>query len=511
MKAAIAVAALLAATTALIAVLERWVGVPDASSTYLLAVLASAVYFGVFAAIATAVGAFLLYNFLFVDPNFTLAVSDPGELLNLILLLVLGIAVGQLAAAQRSRAQVAIEREHEARALFRISRTLATRTDTAAVLGELGATVHAEAAMTRVWIGIARPSGGERVAADTGDGTQGVDASVEHVILRRMPGDTPARWVQVNPPTAGRTIDPDIRVYRVAIEAADESLGSIWATRPRSVGEPGRSATRLLAAAADQIGQAIEQDRLAAEARIAEVARRSDAVKTALLESVSHDLRTPLATIRAAAGTILEGPEAVPEADRRASAEAIDREAEHLNRMVTNLLDMGRIEGGALRADREALAVEESARETVDRYRPRLADLELTYDWAEGLPPVYADPVFLGQVMANLLDNAASFVPSGGQVRIGARMVDGMVQIRVEDSGPGVAPDALPHLFEKFYRSGSPEAGSRTGTGTGLAVVRGLTEAMGGHAEAHPSELGGLAVDVSLPVAPAPPGGGSDS
>jgi two-component system sensor histidine kinase KdpD len=171
---------------------------------------------------------------------------------------------------------------------------------------------------------------------------------------------------------------------------------------------------------------------------------------------------------------------------------------------------MGRIEGGALRADREALAVEESARETVDRYRPRLADLELTYDWAEGLPPVYADPVFLGQVMANLLDNAASFVPSGGQVRIGARMVDGMVQIRVEDSGPGVAPEALPHLFEKFYRSGSPEAGSRTGTGTGLAVVRGLTEAMGGHAEAHPSELGGLAVDVLLPVAPAPPGG-SDS
>jgi two-component system sensor histidine kinase KdpD len=510
MKAAIAVATLLAATTALVAILERWVGVPDASSTYLLAVLASAVYLGVFAAIATAVGAFLLYNFVFVHPNFTLAVSDPGELLNLILLLVLGIAVGQLAAAQRIRAQVAIEREHEATALFRISRTLATRTDTAAVLGELAATVHDEAAMTRVWIGIARSSGGERIAADTGDGPPGVDVSVEHAILRRMPGDTPARWVQVNPPAAGRTIDPDVRVYRVAIVAADGDLGSIWGTRPRSEAEPGRSATRLLAAAADQIGQAIEQDRLAAEARSAEVARRSDSVKTALLESVSHDLRTPLATIRAAAGTILEGPDAVSEADRRASAEAIDREAEHLNRMVTNLLDLGRIEGGALRADREAMAVEESVRETVDRYRPRVVNLQLTYDWAEALPPVYADPVFLGQVIANLLDNAASFVPAEGQVRIGARVVDDMVQIRVEDSGPGVPAKALPHLFEKFYRSGSPESNARTGTGTGLAVVRGLTEAMGGHAEAHRSELGGLAVDVSLPVAPAPPGSGSD-
>jgi two-component system sensor histidine kinase KdpD len=439
-----------------------------------------------------------------------LVVSDPGELLNLILLLVLGIAVGQLAAAQRSRARVAIEREHEATALFRISRTLATRSDTAAVLGELAATVQAEAEMTRVWIGIARPSGGERIAADTGDGTPGPDLSVEHATLRRMPGDTPARWIQVNPPAAGRKVGPDGRVYRVAIVAADEDLGSIWGTRPRSEAEPGRSATRLLAAAADQIGQAIEQDRLAAEARSAEVARRSDAVKTALLESVSHDLRTPLATIRAAAGTILEGPDAVSEADRRASAEAIDREAEHLNRMVTNLLDLGRIEGGALRADREALAVEESVRETVDRYRPRVANLELTYDWADALPPVYADPVFLGQVIANLLDNAASFVPTGGHVRIGARVVDDMVQIRVEDGGPGVPADALSHLFEKFYRTGPPEAGRRTGTGIGLAVVRGLTEAMGGHTDAHPSELGGLAVDVSLPAAPAPPGSGSN-
>jgi two-component system sensor histidine kinase KdpD len=500
------VVALLAATTALIAVLERWVGVPDASATYLLAVLASAVYLGVGAAVATAFGGFLLYNFLFVHPNFTLEVSDPGELLNLILLLVLGIAVGQLAAAQRNRAQQAVEREHEARALFRISRALATRTETAAVLAELATAVVAEAGLTRVWIGLARSSGGERVVADT-DGERPIsDPSVDHAFLRRMPGDTPARWILVHPPAAAPdTADPSYRVYRVAIEAADESLGSIWATRPRSDDEPGRSATRLLAAAADQIGQAIEQDRLAAEARSAEVARRSDAVKTALLESVSHDLRTPLATIRAAAGTILEGSDAVPEADRLASAAAIDREAEHLNRMVTNLLDLGRIEGGALRADREALPLEEAVMATVDRYRSRLADRQVAYVWPDDLPPVFADPVFLEQVLANLVDNAATFVPPGGQIRIGAAVVDGMVRITVEDAGPGVPTDALPHLFEKFYRAGPAEPGSRSGTGTGLAVVRGLTEAMDGHVDARASVLGGLAVDVSLPIAPEPP------
>jgi two-component system sensor histidine kinase KdpD len=497
------VVAALAVTTALVAALERWVGVPDASSTYLLAVLATAVYFGVGAAVATAIGAFLLYNFLFVHPSLTLAVADPGELLNLLLLLVLGIAVGQLAAAQHSRAQAAIEREHEARALFRISRTLATRTDTAAVLQELAVALRVEAGLERAWIGLARPSGGERTLADTGGGGAAPEPSGDHAVLRRTPGDEPAWWIRISSPGSGPAPDPARQIYRVAIEAGGESLGSIWGVRARAAGDPGRSATRLLAAAADQIGQAIEQDRLADEARAAEVARRSDELKTALLESVSHDLRTPLATIRTAAGTILEGSEAVSEADRLEAAAAIDREAEHLNRMVANLLDLGRIEAGALRADREALDVEEAVQGAVARYRDRLAERAVAYQLPADLPPAYADAVFLGQVLANLLDNAATFVPAGGTVRIGGSLEDGEVLIRVEDSGPGVPPEALGHLFEKFYRAGSPP--SRTGTGTGLAVVRGLTEAMGGHVAASPSQLGGLAVDVWLPAAPKPP------
>jgi two-component system sensor histidine kinase KdpD len=494
----------LAATTMLVAVLERWVGVPDASSTYLLAVLATAIYLGVGAAVATAFGAFLLYNFLFVHPNFTFVVEDPGELLNLLLLLVLGIAVGQLAAAQRNRAQLAIEREHEARALFRISRTLATREETAAVLGELAGVVRAEADVDRVWIGLARSTGGERIVADTGGEEEAPDPAADQVLLRRMPGDEPARWVRVHPTGARAVVARHL--YRVAIEAGGEQLGSIWASRARDAGEPHRSATRLIAAAADQVGQALEQDRLAAEARTAEVARRSDELKSALLESVSHDLRTPLATIRAAAGTILEGPEAVTEADRVAAAAAIDREVEHLNRMVTNLLDLGRIEGGALRADREALDVEEIVRTAIERYRMRLEPRSIEVSVPADLPPAFADPVFIAQVLANLFDNAASFVPPQGSVRVGAGTEDGLIRIRVEDSGPGVSEDALEHLFEKFYRAGHPEAGpaGRSGTGTGLAVVRGLTEAMGGRARAAPSELGGLAIDVLLPSAPAP-------
>ena len=136
---------------------------------------------------------------------------------------------------------------------------------------------------------------------------------------------------------------------------------------------PDRTETRLLAAAADQIGQALAQDRLAAESQAAEIARQSDALKSALLQSVSHDLRTPLATIRAAAGTLRPGSGLSAE-DQQESADAIDREVEYLNRLVTNLLDLSRIEAGALRAERDVFELDDLVGQTVDRLRPRLAD-----------------------------------------------------------------------------------------------------------------------------------------
>jgi two-component system sensor histidine kinase KdpD len=498
------VVALLAATTLLVAALERWVGVPDASATYLLAVLAAAMYLGTAAAVATAIGAFLTYNFLFVHPNFTFVVEDPGELLNLLLLLVLGIAVGQLASRQRSRAAAAVEGEREARALFRISRALATREDTASALGTVAETLLDELGLERVTVGLASPAGAERVVADTGGAEPAPRVTEDHAVLHRAPGDTPARWARVHPPGARASEGAGSAAYRVAIEVAGVERGSVWALRPRAADPLARADNRILAAAADQVGQALEQDRLAEEARAAEVARRGDELKTALLDSVSHDLRTPLATIRAAAGTILEGADAVPETDRLASAQAIDREAEHLNRLVTNLLDLSRVESGALRADLEAVDLADALKPMMTRYRARLAERHLELDLPVNLPPVRADAVFLDQVVSNLLENEVKFVAPGGRVRVRAAAHDGTVRLSVDDTGPGVPPDALPRLFEKFYRTGSGGRSARPGTGTGLAVVRGLTEAMGGSVGARTSDLGGLGIDVDLPAAVPP-------
>ena len=320
-------------------------------------------------------------------------------------------------------------------------------------------------------------------------------------MLQRRPGDEPAQWSLIHRSLPGRHVPSSDETYRVRIEASDEPLGSVWALRSRGAGPPDAVQTRLLAAVADQVGQALARDRAAEEMRAAEVARQSDALKTSLLQAVSHDFRTPLAVIRAAAGSIDEDERATPE-DRRADRLAIEREVEYLNRLVANLLDMSRIEAGALRADRDVFELEELVERALVRVRTRAGGRTIEAD----IDPVVVrvDPVFLDAILANILDNALRYTADDGRIRIAARAHDGSVRLCVEDDGPGVADDARERIFEKFYRVPGAHAGSRGGLGVGLAVVRGLAEAMGGQVHAERASLGGLAIVLDLPAADVP-------
>jgi len=499
----------LAAASVIVWFLEDQLGVPNASAVYLLAVVATAIGSGTLGAVASAIAGILLYDYLFTNPIHTLVMSDPGEWLNVVLLLFVGLVVGQLAALQRSRTEQARAREREARELFSISRVLATRRSTPTALPEIASILERATGMGRVWISLGADDASERLAAESrpvvrepneAAGMRGAPTSLPHAVLRRMPGDEPAQWVRVHPPAAGRgrVVRDQVTSYRVRIEAGATTLGSTWGTLSRRSEVPDRTATRLLAAAADQIGQALAQDRLAAEAQAAEVSQQSDALKSALLQSVSHDLRTPLAAIRAAAGSLRPTP-GLSDADRRASAEAIEREVERLDRLVANLLDLSRIEAGALRAEREVFELDDVVGPIIDRLRPQLAAQVLTVDLSRSA--ILADPIFLDEIVTNLLENAAKFTPRGGPVRISSR--DGgdgdHVRLTIEDGGPGIPEDAIDRIFDKFYRVPGVGAGSRPGSGIGLAVVRGLADAMGAEVHARTSDLGGLAMDVDLP------------
>ena len=467
----------LAGSTLAVAVLETWVGVPNASAVYLVAVVLCGLRAGTGAAILAAIGAFLVYNYAFTEPRFTFQISDPGVLLSVVLLLFVGIVVGQLAALERSRAEAARAREQEARALFRVSRVLATRSSTDVALAQIAAVLAVETGMDRVWIALGPDVGAEQRVADTSTDARAV-AATRFRVLQRRPGDEPAEWSLVHLPSTGGPRQSGSEVYRIRIEASGEPLGSIWASRVREAGIPDREATRLLAGAADQIGQALARDRVATEARAAEIARQSDALKSSLLQSVSHDFRTPLAVIQAAAGSLDAGDE-VSAADRHADRLAIEREVLYLNRLVSNLLDLSRIEAGALRADRDIYELDDLVDQAVARTRPRLGRRTLEV----GVDPllVLVDPVFLDAALANVLDNAIKYTPDGATIAITARdAAPDRVRLSIDDDGPGVPDDARQRIFEKFYRAPGAAGGSRGGLGIGLAVVRGLVQAMGG-------------------------------
>ena len=339
-----------ALATVAVGVLETVIPSLSAAPIYLLAVMSVGLLAGTIPAVVTAVASFLLYDFLFVAPFYTLTISDPDEWLNLLLLLAVAVVIGRLAALQAERAEEVAERAREAEALFAISRSLATSTEP----GRGGRcrprpSWRVSTAMDRsgwVWARRRPRSGSSRTPpAGTPLPVPGL-AGRPSADARRRAGPLdpdPCRG------SARRRRDAAASVYRIRVEVPGEALGSLWALRAEGERDPDRAETRILAAAADQLGQAVRRDRLVAEALEAEVARRSEALKTALLDSVSHDLRTPLATIRAAAGQHARRTSVAWTPEERTDAlRSIDAEAERMNRLVRNLLDLSRIEGGAL-------------------------------------------------------------------------------------------------------------------------------------------------------------------
>jgi two-component system sensor histidine kinase KdpD len=500
-------AATIAAATVVVAVLEQTAQIPDASAVYLVAVVIVGTVGGTGPALGTAVASFLVYDLLFTEPRLSLAISDTSELLNLVLVLIVALAVGRLAALGRERAGEAERRAIEATGLFAVSRLLATADQTETIASAIVERLARDADLERVWIGL---EGGahDHVMADTGMGPIPNAAIVTTLV--RMPGDEPARWLRAHDagPRAGKQSKTSGAgdLIRIRIETGGTVLGSLWAVKAAGSSAPGPAATRLLALAADQLALGIRRDRLRQDATSAEVARRSDALKSALLDSVSHDLRTPLASIRATAGNLADPALPWSVDDVRRAAETIDAEAQRLDRFVRSVLDLSRIESGALRPDFEVFDLSELIERAVDRLGPTLGDRPITFKLAPDLPFVRVDAVLLDAIVANILDNVADHTPPGTAITVTACQAEaGRVRLTIEDAGPGVADADLELVFDKFQRGGRPHERARRGMGVGLSIVRGMAEALDGTATARRSDLGGLAIDLGLPTAAEPP------
>ena len=477
----------------------------DASPVYLVAVVLVGSRFGMWAGVATAIASFLAYDILFTEPRFSLIVADSREWLDLVLFLFLAVVVGRLSALGLERAAEASRRASESNALFAMSRILAVAPSLEAAAAEIVQRLVRETGLERVWIAIER-AGYSATLADSDPGRP-MPTSAFVTNLVRTPGDTPARWVRSHEakPVGAASGETRQELLRVRMEADGAVIGSLKATRARATGHPTRETTRLLALAADQLALAIRRDELRRDATEAEIARQGDTLKSALLDAVSHDLRTPLASIRAAAGSLSDPDMPLTEDQARATGAAIDLEAQRLDRLVREVLDLSRIEAGAIRPNLEALDIRDVVEPAVDRLRPLLGDRPMTIDLPDDLPPVRADAVLLDTIVGNLVENAARYAPAPAPLAISAAADADHIRLVVEDGGSGVPARSVGRLFEKFFRVDRSDAGSRRGLGIGLAVVRGLAEGMGGSVEASPSPLGGLRIVVELPVAAAPP------
>jgi len=261
-----------------------------------------------------------------------------------------------------------------------------------------------------------------------------------------------------------------------------------------------RDQHRLLSALADQAALALERINLARDIEQVRVAAETERLRSALLTSISHDLRTPLASILGSATSLKNYRHTISEADQNELIGTIQEEAERLSRFISNLLDMTRLESGALKPQAEFCDIGDIVGSALRRAGKFLDRHRVVVNLGEALPMLSLDPVLFEQVLFNLLDNAAKYAPAGTEIRVSAQQENGVVQVQVSDEGEGIRPGDLERIFDKFYRVHAEDR-RRVGTGLGLAICRGFVEAMGGIIVAdNRSDRSGAVFTISFPV-----------
>ena len=476
----LAAVGLVALITAAIGLIPTALPLGHRAPIYLIAVLAAGAAFGRGPAIVAAVLSFLAYDWFFVAPAHTLHVANSDEWQALLLFLVAAVVTGHLTAALRERAEVARRREREAVALRQLGEALAGADSAELALAAATDRLQASLALARCDVLLAdgdqlQPLRGTALERDDQAAALWVLGHGQAAVRGRARASR--RPVRVRHPVDGLTVldggwgSHSGAIY-LPLSVEDRTVGVLYAV-PGSGGELAPEETRLLAAARDQLALAVERRRLQRETVQAEVLKRTDELRAALLSSVSHDLRTPLAAIKAAAGSLLQHDVARDDATRLACAAQIEREADRLNRLVDNLLDLSRIEAGALVLDRQWYPLGELIADTAARLGAVLADHRVEVAVPETLPPVYLDYVLIQQVLANLLENAAKYSPAGARIRVSVDDGGASVRVRVEDEGPGLPPAERDRVFERFYRVNGPAPEGTAAAPNGRSVATG--------------------------------------
>ncbi len=460
---------------------------------FLTAILAVASTAGLLPSVAAVIASVLAYNFFFLPPLYTFTIADPRNIVALFFFGLAALVASQLASRLREQTLAARTRARTTEELYGFSRKIAA---VASLDDLLWASAYQVASMLRLSVVVLLPEG-EGLAVRAGyppeDVLEEADLAAATLCLRN------------NKPTGnGSDTLPGARRLFIPLATARGPVGVLGldagfeTPAERQLLGPGQR--RLLDALADQIAVAIERISLAEDVIQAQRHAETERLRSALLTSVSHDLRTPLAAILGAATGLEAYGASLPHAERADLLRTIREEAERLGQFVANLLDMTRLEAGAVAARREPVDLGEAVGSALRRAGRMLAGHRVLTDLPPNLKLLDLDPVLFEQVLVNLLDNAAKYTPEGTTIALGARAAGEMVEVTVEDEGPGIPADIMPRIFEKFVRAEGADR-RRAGTGLGLAICHGFLTAMGATIRAaNRTDRSGAMFTLALPV-----------
>ncbi len=481
---------LIAIATTFAVAINDWVQLPNISLVYVLAIIAAAIRYGMAVSIFTAVASALAYNFFLIPPLHTFTIADPSNIYAFIFFIAIGLAVSGVAARVRAQTLIARKQARRATDLETFARGLVGME----AEGEI-ATSTAETAsklmFARVVVLSARNGELEPIGEAPGPEMLGADDLAA------------AKWAFTQRREAGRGSDTlhGARWLFLPIPGEHGFVGVIG-VRPLDDAERlDPDQRRVLDLIAAQAGVALDRARYQHEAADARVEAESERLKGTLLASVSHDLKTPLSTIRSAIESLQQYGDRHDSSTKAELLETARSEIGRLTRFIENLLDMSRIDAGAVHVKRHPIEVADLVERALERTRGVLHGKIVSRDVSTALPRVIVDADLVEAAIANVLENAGKYAPDGSTVLVRAFRQDSRVTIEVLDEGAGFPPDAMQRLFDKFAR-GVEGDGRPPGTGLGLAIAKGFLEAQGGSIEAaNRSDRPGAAVCIRLPIA----------
>ena len=484
-----------------IASLVAWgfqdIGLAEANKAivFLLAIALVAARFGLGPGILATVLGVLAFDFFFVPPYLTFAVADAQFVITFAVMLVVALIISTLAARLRRQIRAARARERRLEALYRLSRELSATSGA----HQLASTAQREVSGifgTEAIIYLPDEEGRLEPVV-SGAGTPTPDAREQAV----------ATWAFDHGQLAGNGTDtlPEAAAVHVPMMTPRGTAGILSVYQ--SAGEPLLSPEnrQLLETLAAQIGTAVERDGLADETQAALLRIEKERLRSSLLSSVSHDLRTPLAVIAGSSSALLELGESADRAQREALLQEVVEESNRLARLVDNLLSMTRLDAGAIEVEKQWFPLEDVIGSALGRLRKELAGRVVNKHIAPDLPLIPLDGVLVEQALVNLLENAVKYSDAGTPIEIGAHLEGDGVVVSVADRGPGLAADEEERVFEKLFRGSASAASGERGAGLGLAIARAIVSAHGGRTWAENRPGGGASFSFLLPVGESPP------